>query len=212
MSGPDHRCQGAPKSPAVTLSQLAAEALRPLRRVRQIRQFTDVPLTDDQLDAIVDVGRWSGSSKNTQPWRFIVIRDVATIARIHVLGVPSTRSLATATAVIAIVVPSDTERPVTYAFDEGRAAERLLIAANLLGLAGAIAWLTPPVRVEAGQLLGLPADRLLRTVLALGHPSPEALEPKSPGVPARLPRNETVFEERWPASESVGDDPALRPR
>jgi len=188
-----------------------AEILRPLRRVRQVRHFTDIPLTDDQVDAIVDVGRWSGSSQNKQPWRFIVIRDATTIARIHELGAPSTRSLATATAVIAIVVPADTERPVTYAFDEGRAAERLLIAANLLGLAGAIAWLTPSVRVEAGRLLGLPADRLLRTVVALGPPSPESLAPKSPGVPARLPRSETVFEERWPAANVGSEDRGTPP-
>ncbi len=108
------------------------QILRPLRRVRQVRQFTEVPLTDEQLHAIADVARWSGSSQNKQPWRFIVIRDHATIVRIHELGVPSTRPLATATAVVAVVVPGDTERPVSYAFDEGRAAERILIAANLL--------------------------------------------------------------------------------
>ena len=51
-----------------------ADTLRRLRRVRQVRQFTPEPVTDAALDAIVDVGRWSGSSRNSQPWRFIVLR------------------------------------------------------------------------------------------------------------------------------------------
>ena len=53
------------------------EILRPLRRVRQVREFTTEPPPDAVLDAIADVGRWTGSAGNIQPWRFIVIRDEA---------------------------------------------------------------------------------------------------------------------------------------
>ena len=42
-------------------------SVRPLLRVRQMRQFTDEMPTDEELGAIADVARWSGSSKNTQP-------------------------------------------------------------------------------------------------------------------------------------------------
>ena len=61
------------------ISHDPGEVLRPLRRVRQVRQFTDQPIDPAALDAIVDVGRWSGSSRNSQPWRFIVLRDVELI-------------------------------------------------------------------------------------------------------------------------------------
>ena len=46
-----------------------------LRRQRQSRQFTDEPVSDDDLEAILEVARWTGSSKNTQPWQFVVVTD-----------------------------------------------------------------------------------------------------------------------------------------
>ena len=44
--------------------------LAALRRTRQVRQFTDELVSDDDLQAILDVARWSGSSMNRQPWTF----------------------------------------------------------------------------------------------------------------------------------------------
>jgi nitroreductase len=180
----------APSSPRDTI--------RPLLRTRQVREFTDEPLTDAELEAVTDAGRWSGSSKNEQPWRFIVIRDPATIRAIHDAGLPQTRSLKTATAAVAIVLPSQRERLVSDAYDDGRAAERMLIAANMLGLGGGIAWIRSDVLDAARAILGLPDDRIVRTVLSLGHPTEAARQPKSKPGEARRPRREAVFEEHWP--------------
>jgi len=47
-------------------------AVRPLLRTRQVREFTPEPPSDEQLDAILEVARWTGSSQNSQPWRFVV--------------------------------------------------------------------------------------------------------------------------------------------
>ena len=118
-----------------------ADRLRPLRQIRQIREFTDEPVDRAALDAIADVGRWSGSSSNSQPWRFIVVTDAAVLRRLAVIGLPQTRSLQTATAAIAIVLPADDGHEVGHAYDEGRAAERILIAAHMLDLGAGIAWI-----------------------------------------------------------------------
>jgi nitroreductase len=176
----------------------ARETLRPLRRARQVREFTDEPLTEDELTAITDVARWSGSSRNTQPWRFVVIRDPATIARLEAVGLPQTRSLKTATAVIAIVLPDDHDRRISHAYDDGRVAERILIAAGMLDRAAGIAWVRPDVMPAVREIIGLPNDRMVRTLMALGHPSAEARQPKSAPGQARLPRDEVVFEGRLP--------------
>ena len=100
-----------------------ADVLRPLRRTRQVREFEPTLLAPEALDAIADVARWTGSSKNTQPWRFIVITDPSTIRAIHVAGLPQTRGLASAPAAIAIVLPAEPERAVHDAYDDGRVAE-----------------------------------------------------------------------------------------
>jgi nitroreductase len=175
-----------------------AEKLRPLRRTRQFREFTSEPVDRASLDAIADVGRWSGSSQNTQPWRFIIVTDEATIRRIAAIGMPSSRSLQTATAAIAIVLPDEKGKAVGYAFDEGRAAERMLIAAGMIDLGAGIAWVRADIRAAVGELFDLPADRFIRTIMSIGHPTEAARRPKSAAGSARLPREESVFKERWP--------------
>jgi nitroreductase len=174
------------------------DVVRPLLRVRQIRDFTPDPVSDAALEAITEVARWSGSSRNTQPWRFIVIRDEATIRKIAEMGLPQTRSLKTATATIAIALPGDPKMAVSYAYDDGRAAERMLIAASFLGLGAAIAWILPQIRPPIGEFLGLPDGWIVRTIVALGHPTAAARRPKAAPGTARRPRGEAVFEERWP--------------
>jgi nitroreductase len=181
------------------------QLVRPLIRVRQYRQFTDEPPTDRELAAIVDAARWSGSSRNTQPWRFIIVRDRSLIRRVHQAGMPQTRSLETALAVIAIAVPessgddSDDGDAISYAYDEGRAAERMLIAASFLGLGAGIAWILPSIRPLVAELLHLPDGWLVRTMVVVGHPTEAARAPKLGAEKARLPRAEVVFEDRWPA-------------
>jgi nitroreductase len=180
------------------VSTTPADRLRPLRRARQVREFTAEPVDRAALDAIADVARWSGSSRNTQPWRFIVVTDDALLKRVATIGLPQTRALPTATAAIAIVLPVDANREVGLAYDDGRAAERILIAAGMLDLGAGIAWIRADVRSAVSEMFGLPPDRFIRTIVALGHPSPAAQRPKSAAGQARLPREETVFEERWP--------------
>ena len=175
-----------------------ADVVRPLLRVHQVREFTEQPVDETALDASADAARWSGSSKNSQPWRFVIIRDPATLRGIHDAGLPSTRSFATARAAIAIVMPEQPGRGVSLAYDEARAAERILVAASMLGLGAAIAWIVADSRPTVATLLALPDDRFVRTIVAIGHPTESAQRSKSRGGRARLPREETVFEERWP--------------
>jgi nitroreductase len=175
------------------------ERLKVLRKTRQYREFEPRPVAPEQLAALVDAARWSGSSANNQPWRFIVIRDPAMIRTIHQIGRSQTRGLGTAPAAIAIVMPADPKRASVDAFDEGRATERLLIAANMLDLGAGISWILSSIRPDVGKLLGLPADRMVRTIIQVGHPTAAARKPKSARGQARLPRERVVFEERWPA-------------
>jgi nitroreductase len=175
------------------------DILRPLRRTRQVREFEPTSLAPAVIDALVDVARWTGSSKNAQPWRFIVITEPSTLRAIHAAGLPQTRGLATATAAIAIVLPADPDGAVRDAYDEGRAAERILIAAAMLDIGAGISWIRTDVRPAIAPLLALSADRIVRTVVQLGIPTEAARRSKSPPGQARLPRVEVVLRERWPA-------------
>ena len=175
------------------------EIVRPLVRTRQYREFTDEPVSDEAIEAIVDAARWSGSSANEQRWRFIVIRDVPTLRRLATVGMPQTRGLHTAVAAIAIVLPDEPSRAISDAYDDGRASERILVAATMLDLGAGISWIRAGFQPAVREILGLPEDRIVRTVMSLGHPTDAARRPKSAPGEARRQRGETVFEERWPA-------------
>jgi nitroreductase len=175
-----------------------ADRLRPLRRTRQVREFEPTPVDRETLDALADVARWTGSSRNTQPWRFIVITEPAALRAFHDAGLPQTRGLATAPAAIAIVLPADPDRSVHDAYDDGRVAERLLVAAAILDIGAGISWIRPDVREAANRILGIPDDWMVRTLVQVGHPTAAARAPKTAPGEARLPRSETVFAERWP--------------
>ncbi len=181
-----------------TDSTSPADILRPLRRTRQYRDFESTPVTDAELDAVADVARWTGSSRNSQPWRFLVLTDPATLRALHEAGPPQTRGLATAPAAIAIVLPADPERVVHDAYDDGRVAERLLIAATMLGLGAGISWIRTDVRPAAAAILALPEGWMVRTIVQIGHPTPAARAPKAAPGAARRPFEEVVVRGTWP--------------
>src|SRR5947209_2957328 len=77
------------------------KALRPIRRMLQIRQYKDEAVPDEIVEQLLDLGRWTGSSKNGQPWHFIVVRDRESLRRIAGLR-PNINWAASAPVAIAI--------------------------------------------------------------------------------------------------------------
>ncbi len=45
------------------------------RHRRTCRNFSDRPVSDEQVDKILEVARWAPSGANSQPWTYIVVRD-----------------------------------------------------------------------------------------------------------------------------------------
>lgn len=162
-----------------------------LRRTRQVRQFLDDVVSDNDLQAILGVARWSGSSMNRQPWTFIVVRDRGDLQRLAELA-PSAKHVGGAAVAIAIAMAGDNAE--WDAYDEGRAAERILVAANALGLGAGIGWATESKRPLVAQFLGLTPPAFVRTIISLGHPAEAARHPKSAPGTARRPLEDLVRE------------------
>ncbi len=173
-----------------------------MRRLRAVREYASEPVDDESLDEILAVARWTGSAENRQPWRFVVLRDPESLRRIGAL-MPNAPQVGRAPLAIAVVMPGD--RAVLDAFDEGRATERILLAAAALGLGAAVGWVPQEARAEAAALLGVPDGRLLRSVIAIGHPGPGTAAPRSRPGTARLPIEELVHRERWGEPAGAGD-------
>lgn len=139
-----------------------------VRTVRQIRQYHPDPVPREALNELLEVARWTGSSQNTQPWRFVVVDDKAKIRQIAMLR---DRINWLADAPLAIAIVMDGKNPMSESYDEGRVTERLLIAAHSLGLGGGVAFYGgAEEQATAKRLLGIPDDLLARQVVAIGRP------------------------------------------
>lgn len=163
--------------PAIANQREVTDALR---HVRQARQYGPETVTDGELDELLEIARWTGSSRNTQPWHFIAISDKDKLQAISQLRTPI-NWVAAAPLAIAIVLDGDAE--ISEAYDEGRVTERLLIGAHVLGLGGGVAWFgNDEQQAEAKRILGIPERNTARSVVTIGHPT--SVKDPRPG-PAR---------------------------
>jgi nitroreductase len=166
-----------------------------VRTVRQIRQYASESVPDAVLQQLLEVARWTGSSRNAQPWHFVVIDDPEQVRRISELR-PSINWVASAPLAIAIVL--DGADPGSESYDEGRVTERLLIAAHLLGLgAGTAHFGGEAEQREAKRILGIPADRAAHSVVTIGRPTTNKDPRRNARPGGRKPLTEIVSYGRW---------------
>lgn len=179
----------------MTSDQDVADALETIRTVRQIRQYTDGAVSDDDLHTILEIARWSGSSRNTQPWHFIVVRDKQ---RLHDLAQLRENITWVEQGALAVVIVMPDENAVHESYDAGRVTERMMIAARFLGLGAGTAWPGEPERVaRANRLLGVPESHSVHSMVVIGpyqtHKDPRPTGPK----PGRKPLSELVSNEQY---------------
>jgi nitroreductase len=171
------------------------DTITAIRGVRVIRDYSPQVLTEDEVRAIADTARKTGSSKNTQRWDFVTIRDRESLRRLSGVTIYA-KHLPSAGAAIALVVPApnpDHARSVLW--DLGRAAQNIILAAWAMGIGSC------PITVQdfdlAADVLGLPADRQCQYIVALGWPADPGDMTRPPRAGGRKAYDEVVHAERW---------------
>ncbi|MGQ9730451.1 MAG: nitroreductase family protein [Candidatus Zipacnadales bacterium] len=168
------------------------EALECIMTRRSIRQYTNEPVTDEQVETLLRAAMAAPSAGNKQPWHFVVVRDQAlreAFTNFH----PYARMLPSAP--LGILICGDTELELGGGYwlqDCSAATENLLLAANAIGLGGVWLGITPrPELVEkTKELFGLPAHVIPLGMVAIGR----AAEKKTPEDRYRPDR---VHHDRW---------------
>lgn len=180
----------------MTDPQTARDRIAFLRGLRNIRQYRSDPIPQPIVDDILDVARWSGSARNLQPWEFVVVRDRETLRTMgaadgyvaHLTGAP---------LAIVLVMHGVPTQLTQETWDEGRLAERIMLAADAHGLVSSIAWYGGPTATAASEILGIPDGRLVRTLISIGYPDRDANAATPSGLSGRKPLPETVHYDRW---------------
>lgn len=150
------------------------DALEAIRKRRSVRKYTGESIPRDDLMKIVDAGRLAASGYNRQPWSFIVVTDRGMINKLTVAA----DWMDKAAAVIAVVIDSSAE----FWLEDGSAAvENMLIASTALGYGSC--WLegdTLPLEEQLKEVLGIPKERRLLTLVPIGVPAEWPVKEKKP--------------------------------
>ena len=155
-----------------------------MRSLRSVRRFSEREIPEEVLESVLDVGRWTGSAKNTQPWRVVVVTEREALAALSQLG-QFAGHIAGARCALVLVMDA-----AGNAFDCGRLAERLMVAAWAHGVGSCIGSLFPEENMTAAKrLLGIPEEKWVRQVLSLGYPADETAHriSSTPGTRGALP-------------------------
>jgi len=165
---------------------------------REVREYTDRPVPEEVLTKILQAGRASGSAKNGQPWRFVVLKDRQ---HRHDLAdaLMAPRNLDRCVVAIAVVLLNERMR-----FDAGRVAQNMMVAAWALGVGSCPNSVRPDEHDRLRRDLGVPADAAIATIITLGYPALGQPRPRPKADPEkivaklnRLSLEELVHRERF---------------
>ncbi|HEY2602210.1 MAG TPA: nitroreductase family protein [Thermoleophilaceae bacterium] len=161
---------------------------------RNVRSFDGRPVSDADLDRILEAGRRAPSSRNWQPWDFVVVTDRGQLERLSKVwrGGGHVAESAATVALIAPVTDDPGERDRAQ-YDIGQATMAMMVAAADLGIGTGHSAVGD--QELAREVLGLPEDRYAAYLLDLGYPADRPLKPIR--RPNRRPFDEVVHRGRW---------------
>jgi nitroreductase len=164
-----------------------------IREKYAVRSFLPAPLPEDIVRHILIAGRRAQSSKNSQPWHFIAVRDRATLGQLSRTG-RYAGHLALASLGVVIATP-DPAQKVTIAFDAGQAAAYMQLAAWEEGVGSCLASLYETEAVR--RILAIPAEWHAYIALSFGYFDPKLQPPSGVANPGRKDFDEIVHWEKW---------------
>jgi nitroreductase len=161
---------------------------------RNVRQFADRPIDADALDRILEAARRAPSSRNWQPWDFVVVTERAQLQELAKVWRGGAHVAESAATIALVVQDTDDERTLmTAQFDLGQTTMSIMIAAADQGIGSGHSAVGDQDMARA--LLGLPDDRRVAYLIDLGYPADRPLRPIR--RPDRRPFDEVVHRGRW---------------
>lgn len=152
------------------MSETGHAVLDAIRSRRSIRHYSEDPVDDAHVEAILEAGRWAPSGLNNQPWRFAVVRDpeckhtISELTRYREI-------IRNAPVIIAVFLDNDAGYDrVKDCQGIGACLQNMWLATHALDLGGV--WLGEILKNKerVAEILETPGSYELMAVLAIGHP------------------------------------------
>jgi nitroreductase len=174
---------------------------------RSGRAFDERDIEPDVLLRVFEAARWSPSSANEQPWRFVIARrrDSASFARLLGALVPTNQTWARRAAVLGISAAAQTSQRTGAVnrwawYDTGQAMAHLSIQATHEGLM--VHQMAGYDAARARDAAGIPEGFEPVTAFAIGYPGDPAVlegtnQKRETAPRVRRPLAEIVYEGLW---------------
>jgi len=156
------------------------DMLEVIKTRRSIRRYTGDVVSDEDINKVLEAGRWAPSADNSQPWTFVVLRSREVKEK---LAGTLTWGKFLSQAALGIAVVID-EAASSHAVEDGAAAtQNVLLEAHSLGLGTCwIGTYGSPHEASARKVLKVPEDKRLLSVIAIGYPAETARKTRKPLV------------------------------
>jgi len=135
-----------------------------IKTMLAVRGYQDKPIPAEVVSQIVEAGRLTGSSRNTQQWDFVVVQNRHTLQQLGQMA-STGRYIAQAPLAIAVVVPDSS---VGY-IDGARATQDMMLAAWNAGVGSN--WVGNVNTGAVKELLGIPPEKMVLVVIPFGYPA-----------------------------------------
>lgn len=141
---------------------------------RSIRQYTDVPVSDADIEKLLRAAMQAPSAGNQQPWEFVVLKDKKTMLKILDFHEYSTPLKTADCAIVVCGKQAKLERMRPYmAQDCAAATQNILLEATHLGLGTVWMGIYPEEKRINGvrALIEAPEEITPFCIIAVGHPA-----------------------------------------
>lgn len=169
---------------------------------RSIRKFEDIPVTQSELDTLLEAVRWAPSWANTQCWEIVVVRSEAAKQALQETFFEGNPGRAAVLAAPVVLVVCGRVKQAGYykgavttkfgdwlLFDLGIATQNIALAAHAIGLGAVVLGLFD--HDKARQILNVPEDCEVVAMLPIGRPA------KTPPAPPRREQGDFVHYEKF---------------
>ncbi|MGI6708166.1 MAG: nitroreductase family protein [Dethiobacteria bacterium] len=163
---------------------------------RSIRKYTADPVPDETLQKLLNAARMAPSWKNSQCWRFIVVREQSRKQKLAAslpYGNPCKKAIAEAPVVLVLCADPQTsgrqDGKDYYLLDAGLAMQQLMLAAHAEGLG--TCWVALFNEAAARPACNIPESYRIVALTPLGVPA------HRPSPRPRKELGEIVYAEVW---------------
>jgi nitroreductase len=166
-----------------------ADCIQAIKERRSIRNFENQPVTEEQIQTLLESIQWAESWANTQCWEIIVVQDEQIKGQLQetmAKGNPGSKSVVQAPVLFGVCAKMQSsgfykgQAPTKFGdwfmFDLGLACQNLSLAAHDMGLGSVILGLFD--HDQAARILKVPQGFELVTIIPIGVPAKIPSPPK----------------------------------